>query len=217
MPRGRIPRDPYEIIDYDEIIDDSGVEKRPVRLIDRVEDTLRANGFLHDAASRVGMDRDTLRRWREKGVKAKVDLLAGRKRRSDLDRHTKRCIELAERMERAEAEARLSLISTVTRLAEGGLMASRVVEKRDHKGNITERVVETKEMLPDSRALTWLLSRRYPADFAGRVEITGEGGGPVEVEVSVRDRLIAAVAHVRERSVIDVPSNGELTEAGDDA
>lgn len=210
---GRPPRDPYDIIDYREVVRTSGVDRIPVRVIDRVVETLQANAFLHDAAARSGIAVETLRQWRRKGVEASTLILAGKKRRSDFDTHTKRCIELAAAMERAEADARLLLLGALTQMARGGLEQTRVVEKVDaESGNVLERTEEVRKLLPDPRSITWLLSHRYPGDFAPRIEITGPEGGPVQVE-SARDRLLTAIEGVRGRKIIEVTprplGNGE--------
>src|SRR5262245_30573678 len=203
-------RDPYDIIDYREVITAAGVDRIPVRVIDRVVETIQVNAFIHDAASRAGIATETLRQWRRRGVEASADLLEGRKRRSDLDTLTKRCVELAARMEKAEAEARVLLLGAITQLARGGMEQTRTVEKVDAStGDVLERVEERRKLLPDTRAITWLLANRYPADFVQRVEITGPEGGPVQVE-SARDRLMTAIEGVRERRPIDVASRPKL-------
>lgn len=196
------PRDPYEIVGYDDIITEDGVEHRPVRVIDRVETTLRMNGFMHDAAARAGISPDKLRIWRGKGNRANSAILEGRKRYSELDTLTKRCIELARRMDLAEAESRSVLLDTANRLAVGGLERKRLVQKRDMRtGDVVEVTEETTTMLPDPRMITWLLTHRYPQDFpAQRVEISGPAGGPVEVEITARDRLLDAIEAVQKRS-----------------
>jgi hypothetical protein len=213
---GRPPRDPYDVIAYEELIREDGVDRIPVRVIDAIESTLRANGFMHDAAARAGLSTETLRQWRRKGVEAAGQLLAGKVRRSDLDVHTRRCVELADRMDRAEADARVALLGQVTALAQGGLTVSKIIERVNvSTDEILERRVEIATTLPDIRALTWLLSRRYPHDFPTRIEVTGPEGGPVQIQ-PVRDRLLAAVDAVRQRrngdDAIDVehrPANGD--------
>jgi hypothetical protein len=216
---GRPPRDPYDIIDYRERVTETGVDRIPVTVIDRVVETLQANAFIHDAAARSGLATETLRQWRRKGVEAQAALLSGKKKRSDLDTHTRRCVELASKMERAEADARVLLLGAITTMARGGLEQSRTVEKVDATtGDVLERTEERRKLLPDPRSITWLLSHRYPADFAPRIEVTGPDGGPVQVE-SARDRLMSAIEGVRGRKTIDVesrprPGNGESGNGG---
>ena len=186
-----------------------------MRVIDRIEETLRSNGPQHDAASRAGITPETLRWWREKGTRAQADLLAGRRRHADLDRHTKRCVELVARIEAAEAEARMLLLGNLASLAQGGIQTVRTVERVSPDGEVIEATVETRELPPDPRAATWLLTHRYQDDFAPRVEITGAGGGPVEV--SIRDQLLGAIAAVRDRSTaLDVNSRPVDTDADAD-
>jgi hypothetical protein len=196
-------------VDYRAVPQDDGtIVREPVTVIDRVEEALRQNGFIHDAAGRSGLAVETLRQWRAKGVRANADILAGRRRRADLDTHERRCAELATRMERAEADARLSLLAVTSALARGGLEVVHTTEKQNAGGDVLEKVVRTSRSLPDSHAATWLLAHRYPADFAGRVEVTGPDRGPIEVAVSPVDQLLNAINAVRERRD-GVSSNGD--------
>lgn len=201
---GRPPHDPYDVIDYLVHETDDGVERVPVRVIDRIVDALRGNAFKHDAAARAGISTETLRAWQAKGNRALIELLAGRKRRSDFEVHTLRCMELATEIERAEAEARSALLEVTTRVAMGGVERRKTVERRDAEGNLQDITEHTEHTLPDTRTLTWLLTHRYREEFSDRLELTGPGGGPVELNVSARDRLIEAIQGVRERSAIEV-------------
>jgi hypothetical protein len=121
--------------------------------------------------------------------------------------------------ERAEAEPRLTLLTVTSALARGGLEVVHTTEKQTPQGQTLERVERRSRTLPDAHAATWLLSHRYPADFAGRVEVTGPNGGPLEVEVSPADQLLGAVAQVRERraAAAENGSNGARAPIGNGA
>lgn len=52
------------------------------------------------------------------------------------------------------------------------------------------------------RASAWLLSRKRPHDFGERIELTGPDGGPVEIDVSIRDQFVAKVDEMAERLIL---------------
>jgi hypothetical protein len=197
---GRAPKNPFEVIDYRVIETEAGPHREPVTAMDRIEETLRSNGFIHDAAARAGLATETLRTWRAKGVRAQAAVLNGRRRTRDLTVHEQRCVELARRMERAEADAKLALTALLTRASQGGLQQVRIIEQVDpDTGVVLSRRQETITLPRDIKAAMWLLSHRYPVDFAGRVVVTGPEGGPLQLDVSPKEQLAEAVSRARER------------------
>lgn len=193
------------VIDHRQVQGPDGPITVEVTVIDRVVETLQAAGFLKDAAARVGVTVETLRNWRREGESALADITAGRRRRSDMNRHTKRCMELADRMATAEAEGRLGLLAVGQRLARGG---HDVVEKVETTvtaadGTITTTTTtRTSTAPPDFRAASWLLSHRWPDDYNRRTfEVTGKDGGPlVDIKSPLQqlEEELARVAHNRD-------------------
>jgi hypothetical protein len=197
---GAVPKNLDDVIGYRQATDGSQV---PVTYMDRIVEAISLGGFLHDAAARVGVTVETLRDWRRQGNKALADVLAGRKRRSHFTKRERQYAELAQRMETAEAEARLRLLGIGQQLAQGGAELVETIEKvvEPDRGprRVVERTTRTSHSLPDARMVTWLLSHRWPADFAGRVELTGPAGGPVQVDTRpALDRLRQAVEKARQ-------------------
>jgi len=84
-----------------------------------------------------------------------------------------RCAILVERLEKAEGEAVVRDLARIERAAKNGAW----------------------------QAAAWRLERRYPQLFGmiNRFEVTGAGGGPIEVE-PVRDRLASRIADLRDVS-----------------
>jgi hypothetical protein len=183
---GAIPRDLDATIDYRPVRNPQtgSVEQRPMSAMDIIEEAIRAGAFLHDAAARVGVTVETLRDWRKQGVNALRQVAQGTRRRSDLSRRVRQYAELAHRMDKAEADARLLMLGTMTRVAQGGIVATETVTKVDPSGNVLETVTKRSETLPDSKAAAWMLQHRWPGDFHGRTEITGPEGGPVQVDTT---------------------------------
>ena len=202
---GAVPKNLDDVIAYRQGPDG---EQVPVTYMDRIVEAIGLGGFLHDAAARVGVTVETLRDWRRQGNAALADVLAGRKRRSHLTKRQRQYAELAQRMETAEAEARLRLLGIGQQLAQGGAQTvetiERVVEPDRGPRRVIERTTKTSTTLPDARMVTWLLSHRWPGDFAGRVELTGPAGGPVQVDTRpALDRLRHAIEKARQP-----PTNG---------
>jgi hypothetical protein len=176
-----VPRNLHDVIDRRENNDGTVTE---VTVLDRIEEAMRSGGFLHDAAARVGITVETLRDWRRQGVRAHLDILNGRKSRSEFKPRELDYLDMALRMEKAETDARLFLLGTAQQLARGGIpqveRTVRTVPARNGKPETVETIEKTTATLPDAGTIRWLLSHRWPNDFAGRVEITGPEGGPIQ-------------------------------------
>jgi hypothetical protein len=52
---------------------------------------------------------------------------------------------------------------------------------------VVETTTRRERRAPDGAMLRWLLSKRFPDEFSDRLELTGAGGGPVQVEHGDRD------------------------------
>lgn len=187
-----------------------GRRKVPVTAADRIVATLRANGFMHDAAARAGIATETLRAWRTKGNRARGDITNGRRRFEDLDDHEAACVELADRMERAETDAKVELVEVLLATARGGLIQQRVIEQvNPDTGEVLSRRVEKITAPHDAKWAAWLLSHRY-SDYRGhQVELTGPGGGPIQLDVDAKVRLLEAAERAAERLGVGPSGNGD--------
>lgn len=188
-------------------IDFDGTGK-PVTITERVVETLRAGGFIHDAAARIGFPRETLSDWRKLGQRTIRDIVQGRKRSHELTDHERECVVLAREMEKAEADAKVWMLGKLHDLGAGMKRTETTTRTRTPivgETVVTEAavVVETtiKEItaVPDVRALTWLLEHRFQRDFGmKRIELSGPEGGPIAIETeSAVDKLREAIAAVQ--------------------
>jgi hypothetical protein len=218
LPPGRPPTDLSAAIAWIEQPDGTRLK---VSIADRIVEIVGAGLFLHDAAAAIGFPIDTLRSWRRTGARAARQLLNGEKRLSDLSAHEQQCGELSIRWDRAEMEARRSLMDVSWKVATGGLTRTEVTRKVVHPENVDpsavrtiETTTKTIEVLPSDRMLSWLLEHRWPEDFGRRrLEITGDGGGPVQVEdaTAAVDKLRSAIADIREAKAENDPTAGNGT------
>jgi len=156
-----------------------------VTIADRIEETLRQGGFLHDAAARAGMTVETLRTVRRKGVQLRAKVLADPEAWRAMSGAERSYAEMAERMERAEADARTALLALSQSLARGGRTRTETTRRVDRNGRTLEVTEKVFTAEPDGRMIQWLLSHRWPEDFGRtRIEVSGPGGGAVEVDTT---------------------------------
>jgi transposase-like protein len=196
---GKIPTDLDAPIDYRPVKQpDGSITQVPVSYMDRIIEAISLGGFIHDAAARVGVSVETLRDWRRQGVKALADVAQGTKRASHLSRKVRQYAELATRMERAEAEARLRLLGLGQQMAQGGMRrtetTTKTIEAQGGQPTLVERTTREIEEPPSTQMITWLLARRWPADYGtARTELTGPGGTPLPDPTNALDRLRTAI------------------------
>lgn len=167
-----------------------------VTRLDRVREVMSIGGFDKDCAARCGVRVETYREWLKLGVAARADLANDRRTRRDLTAHERQCVELAMVVEEAEAEGRLLLMGVAERLSRGGIEVTTTTEKLDGKGKALERTTKVERTLPDGAMVRWRMERRWPGDFAKRVEVTGPDGGPVRADVPVVEKLLADLARI---------------------
>ena len=194
-------RPPIKMTEVVARVPDGQGGSREVSRLDRVREVYRVCGFDKDAAARCGVNTDTYRGWLRDGNRLRADLLAGRIKARDLKVGDKERILLAETVEQAEVEGRLLMLGLAEQLSRGGIKVTHTTIK-EVGGQPTERTVREEQTLPDGQMIRWRLERRYPAEFGvRRVELTGEGGGPLQVEqpavgqlLETLDRMAQALA-----------------------
>lgn len=201
-------------------------EKVGLTVTDIVVETMAVGGFLHDAAARVGVSVEALRRWRTTGNACLAEITNGARRLSEMRAHERRCIVLVQRMDDAEAEARTALLQVAHGIANGGGTRTettvKLLQPTDADGAPKgdpielERTTRTIEAAPDGHMVGWLLSHRWPADFnRQRIEVTGEGGGPVQVDAtSALDKIRQHLADIKAAREETDPERLEAAIAG---
>lgn len=160
---------------------------RPIMLNDELERqilaAIRAGNYLEPSARAYGVAPSTLYVWKQRAEKARAAL----EKDEEPEANDRRCLEFLEAVDAAEATSELA---AVTHLA--------------------------KAMPRDVRAITEFLRRRFPDRWkepAQRTELTGAGGGPIEV-APARERLAGKILELAKR-MQQLPA-GQPAATGDD-
>jgi hypothetical protein len=198
----------------------------PVTVLERAVDTLRVGGYISDAAARCGVTEATMHRWLRTGARLANDLLSGRRTSRDLTDEERDQLRFAQACAEAEAEGKAVLLQLSHRLSVGGIPVETVTIKEveptpavtDAEGRIIrpaipgarETTTKRETTLPDGQMIRWRLAARWPEHYGprGRMEVTGEGGGPIEVaDRTPVDALIATLSRMAaQQSAIDAAS-----------
>lgn len=209
-PRGR-PTDLDKVVGQREENTPSGVRVVDVTVADRIIAAVRAGNYLETAASSAGVAPNTVRQWLRDGQQT----LRTPGRRT---RYQALAAEFSEAFVRAQGESEAEDVAQLARLARGGLRLVTVTERTDAKGEVV-KTVKTEDTLPDAQVLEWRLERRFRERWGRQIEVTGAGGGPMQVDVTdVRERIAGRLDLIGDRlaGAIILPPSAvhELTEPG---
>lgn len=196
----------------------NGKVGQPSKLTDRTEDAILhavlEGNHLTTAAAAAGISQRTLYRWVEIANDVEEAIESGK----PYDVHGLRYLQFRQRLEDARAQAEMRAVKVVHRQMEGGYL---IHEKplqdvngepvRDNNGEI---LVERTYAQPDGRLALSYLGRSRPNQWGqsatNRVELTGGGGGPVQVEhtekshiESLAERLAAVAEQIRAEDAED--------------
>lgn len=167
--------------------------RREITAIDRVYETFQLGGSIEDAASRIGVSRQTLYNWQRRAVQLQKALIAGATTLEKLTDEDREHLRFLDGVERGRADGKLLLLGLNDRLARGGIPITTVTTRVDAQGNVVERTTKIEETVPDGAAIRWRLERSFPREFGRRVEVTGADGGPLEVSSGDRAEQLAGM------------------------
>jgi hypothetical protein len=154
------------------------VAGRSTKLTDEVEarilDAVRGGNFLTTAAAYAGIGERTLYTW--------------------LSDERPRYRQFRQAVDTARAEAEVRTAASMQRLILGGETKREVTRTTTHPDGSVTREVEREVTLPDMKAIGFYLERSHPDRWGRRqaLEVTGAGGGPVQVGVQIDVAGIAA-------------------------
>lgn len=89
-------------------------------------------------------------------------------------------------LEQAEAGFKMAASAVIINAANG------VPAQYDEHGNVIRG-----ERSADWKAAAWMLERRFKGEYGARTEISGAEGGPIEIEVTTVETLVAKVHALR--------------------
>lgn len=178
---------------------------RPTKLTpertDRILAAIRAGNYLNTACAYAGISYNTLRRWLTT---------------ADTPDATDELREFREALERARAEAEIRLVGAAVKAAVGGSLVRR------SRRTLRDGTVEEDEQFapPDGRTALEILSRSYGGaerwTRRSAVEVSGAGGGPVQVEFASAISVLAErLAELGDGGVVEGEVVGEGVGEGD--
>jgi hypothetical protein len=185
---------------------------RPTMLSDEVRDRLlkavRAGAPYVQAARAAGIHDATFRRWMARGEEEQ-------QRQDDdqpPDEHEEPFRAFRAAVLRARADTAVRGVALIQQAAAGGAVIREVNRRyRDPESGQMVEETEVQRAAPEWRAAAWLLERAFREDFGrGPVEVTGPGGGPLEVS----ERSLAELA-ARVRANVEELAAARALPAGD--
>jgi hypothetical protein len=190
---------------------------RPTLLNEQVKsrllDALKLGVPIRTAAEHAGIHVNTFGRWMARGYSEHEARAQGKE---PLEEETP-FLDLYLAAQEAQSEAKLRNVGLVQKAAQGGYVTKETTKKyRDVETGqvVTETLVE--KAPPDWRAAAWWLERAAKDEFgkdAVQVQVSGAGGGPVQVNSSLEDLSKKLAEHLAGNAAIAAITAGE---AGDE-
>jgi transposase-like protein len=182
----------------------------------RILELVEAGNHIATACAHVGIGTSTLYRWLDQA--ADVDEQIAQGQRPDVAKQV--YVDFRDALALARAKAEVGAVKVIHRSMEGGFVISETPLQdasgdalRDDNGNILYSRTFTQ---PDGRLALAFLARSWPEKWgqnAQRVELSGPGGSPVQVQqvgqISALAQRLHEVAAARQADL-------ELEAAGDD-
>lgn len=177
---------------------------RPITSADRVVELTSLGTPRRAAAAAAGISVATLMAWISLARTTRAALHVNPQHPTTP--HQNDCLAFLDQLERAEGEAVARVVAQIQAAAapHKGRKTKTTRRYTNAQGQKVEEVTEVEVDDPgDWRAAAFLAERRWPEAFSAAVQVTGPGGGAIQVEHKAdEDRASALVASVRE--VFDV-------------
>jgi len=149
-------------------------------------DTVKIGAPVELCAAAAGIGEATFYRWMAEGRAEHEAIEAGADPRED----KAALLELYLGVTANRVQAATRNVAAIQKAVQGGAVTEETTRTfRDHDGQtVTEKTV--KRAAPDWRAASWYLERQFARHFgkaATEVQITGAGGGPIQVAAEAED------------------------------
>lgn len=158
-------------------------------------EAIRGGNYIETAAAMTGVGKSTVYGWLKLGADASRKLDKG----LDITEHEAKCRAFSDAVVQAQAQSEALDVAMLGALGRGGRKVVHVTEKRDKNNRVVEKVTRTETLPPSERALQWRLERRFPDRWGRKVELSGPNGGPIEIDQTPSERLLATLAALADR------------------
>lgn len=151
----------------------------PVTAAERIIRTLETGEYLTAACDAALTDGSTVRQWIDAGAEA-----ARKRSRGDrLTANERRYLAFSLEVEASQARGRERLITALANGATVGAVKTSTSVKTNKNGDVIETIERTENIPPDLGIALEMVARRWPKEWGRKeqIEVTGEGGGPVQV------------------------------------
>lgn len=164
------------------------VDTAPLTRQEQIVDDIRVGLNAERACARAGIDRDTLKDWERtaSGVRARQAQLPDGEPEPELTAKERLCVDFSAALHTAELEWQANMELLLQDLSQGGRRIT--VTTIEHKaGEDVKTTTKTSHTLPDANVIKWRLTRRFPDQYADRLQVEGTGeDGAIPVEVRAK-------------------------------
>lgn len=157
-----------------------------VTLGEQIARDIRATGCdVAVCSDRMRVPRATLHAWLRNGAEAAIKSARGQK----LTLGEQQYLDFRFAIDAAASDWEMRMNAYLADLARGKILQEVVTIKVDGNGVEIERSTKRSHTLPDAATVRWLLETKRRKSYGRTVAVTGEGGGPIAVEVAEVDRV----------------------------
>lgn len=143
-------------------------------------------------ADRLRIPRPTLHHWLRNGAEAAIKTGRGQK----LTLGEQEYLDFRYAVDAAASDWEMRMNAYLAELARGKILVEVTTIKVDGAGNEIERSTKRTHTLPDAATVRWLLETKRRTSYGRTVAVTGEGGGPVRVEIPEADRVSGLIEQI---------------------
>lgn len=151
-----------------------------ITVFDRIVGAIRTGAFFEHAVASAGVPKQTVYGWLRMAGQLRIQH-AGDFTEAHLSPHQARCVAFSDALDHAAAAWAIDSNTTLERVGRGGLPQEVETLEYDAKGELTKRTVRKTVTLPEAKVIENRLKARFPHLYAERIEVSGPGGGPIEL------------------------------------